>query len=269
MGAHARHDVLGDGPVIKGVGALFGERLQHAGHRPVLEEIADGPRRAALVVVERAGARIGAQRDLLRQQAVEARRDREAVLRQMDRRLEQLRPGQFAETLVRLAEQARRARHADRTPAHHGGHEGHGLAADHEAVGRRGGGRGLAAVERRHRLRRLVVNHHEGAAAQPRALRLDLRQHELNGDRRVDRRTALTQHRAPRLCGEGIGGRGHIGRGDAGLFQRAAGGGLGRLGLSRRGRLRLRQRGGGEQRGEGEAAGEAHGRLLQERVARE
>ena len=127
------------------------------------------------------------------------------------RRFEQPRPGQFAVLPVRHVEQAYRARRADRSAADDRLVEGHCLAV----------GQQEESFVRRHR-RRLasvvghdalaVPVHQEGAAAEARALRLDEAEHELDGDRRVDRGAARPQDFAPRLGRERVGGGGHVAR---------------------------------------------------------
>ncbi len=65
---------------------------------------------------------------------------------------------------------------------------------------------GLAAVEHAHLAGACVVIGHEGAAADARALRLDQRQHGLDGDRSVDRASAAFQHFHPGASRERVGG---------------------------------------------------------------
>ncbi|VVN33876.1 hypothetical protein PS624_04991 [Pseudomonas fluorescens] len=62
-----------------------------------------------------------------------------------------------------------------------------------------------------------VPQHDHRAAADPGRLRLNQRQHRLHRNRRINRRTALTQHLATGLSSQRIGSRCHVFAGVAGL----------------------------------------------------
>ncbi len=79
-------------------------------------------------------------------QRVQARRHREAVFGQRDRRREQRRPRQPAMLAMRGLQEAHDAGHADRPAADHRVVEVERLAVPEEAIGARGGRRRLAAV---------------------------------------------------------------------------------------------------------------------------
>ncbi len=188
----------------------------------------------ALVVVEifLEGRGLGEIAETL-QFAVQARRDHEALLGQLDGGAEEVGPGQQPVILMRHVKHLHRARHADRAAADADIEEGARLAVGVEEQVRSGGFRcDFAAFVRRdlradaRRVRGLVIQH-ESAAADARGLWFDEGEHELRRDRRVDRVAALVQDLHGRLCGIGVRGHGHIlGRAD-------------RLGLAR-GEARLR-----------------------------
>ena len=142
---------------------------------------------------------------------MQSRRDREALLRQLDRRLEQLRPRQAPMLPMHELQHAHRPGHADREPADDRLLELHGRAVRvQEHVGRRRGRRGLAAVIGRERLALAVEGEQEPAAADAGGLRLHQRQHHLHGDRRIDRIAALAQDVEPGLRRQRIGGNDHL-----------------------------------------------------------
>lgn len=140
-----------------------------------------------------------------RQQRVQARGDREALLGERQRGLEQRRPAQPAVPPMCLAQQREHARDADGPPASDRGGERQRLAVHVEkAVRRRRCRRGLATVVGDRRVAARVVDQHERAAADARGLRLDQRQNELRGDRGIDRAAAAAQHPVGRVDGVGF-----------------------------------------------------------------
>ena len=97
----------------------------------------------------------------------------------------------MAACLVRGLEQPHRSQHADRAATDDRVRELHRLAIRaEEAVGLRGRGRGLAPVDGHKLSRASIPVHEEGAAADPRSVRLDEIEHELDRDRRVRRAAA-------------------------------------------------------------------------------
>ena len=175
------------------------------------------PRRATGVVVERRRLRLQRQRALDLQQSMQTRADREALLGQRDRRVEQARPGQPAMACVRHLEHAHGAGHADRAAADHRLLERHRLAVglqEQPLVGQRR--RGLAAVEGFDA--RAVPMQDERAAADAAGLRLDQREHHLHRHRRIDRRATGLEHLMAGLGGQRVGrGNGEAPGAPAGL----------------------------------------------------
>ena len=142
---------------------------------------------------------------MLLQPVGQARRHVEAVARQLDRRLEQLAPGELAVLLVGQLEHGERARHADGNARGHGVAEAERLAVDaQEHRGRGAGRRRLAAVIDVDGAGGALVVQQEAAAAEARGLRLDDAQHHLDRNRGVDRRAAAAQHLEARLDGHRV-----------------------------------------------------------------
>ena len=134
------------------------------------------------------------------EQRVQPRRHREAAAGQCDRRGEELGPGQPPVRAVHRLEQRDGAGHADRMAADDRVAEGERLpVAVEEAAGRRRRRRRLAPVVGDQALPLRVVDQHERAAADAGALRLDQVQHQLRGDRRVDRAAAAREDRVARV----------------------------------------------------------------------
>ena len=191
-------DVLRDRARVERVRALGGDRAQRPRIGRIAQHRADRQHLAVRIEEVRAQPRL---RDVLlgREQRVQPRRQREAVLGQRDRRREERRPLEATVPAMHVFEQAHRAGHADRPAADHRVEEIQRLAVPEEAVGLRRRGRGLAAVVRDEALRLRVVQQQERAAADARRLRLREAQHELHRDRRVGGRAALLAgSRSPR-----------------------------------------------------------------------
>ena len=221
MAGDGRHDVLGDLAGVEGIRTFVGDCAQGLGEGRVLENGPDRLRLAVGLVEIGAGDRIVLKEFLLRQEPVEARRDRKAVLREAGRGLDHLRPGELAPVPVRGLKKAQGARHADRAAAHHRIVELHRLAVRTEkALGLCGRRRHLAPVERRHG--RSVPEDHEGAAADAGALRLDEIEDELNGNRGVDGAAAGGKNLPAGLGGQRIGRGNHVLRCGASGFERAS-----------------------------------------------
>jgi hypothetical protein len=147
---------------------------------------------------------------------MQARRNREALLGEFDRRLKQRGPRQPTVLLVRHSS----ARNTPGVPTERppicacGNGIGLPSACRNSFFG--GAGRcGFATVVGAHLF--AVPQHDHRAAADPGRLRLDQGQHRLHGNRRVDGRTALAQHLAPGLGGQRVGGCGHVLTGVASL----------------------------------------------------
>jgi hypothetical protein len=137
--------------------------------------------------------------------------DRESVRCELDRGLEQFRPGEPAIFFVRHFQHGYDAGYADGQSARDHLRFWTRLAVrPQEHVGRRGRRRGFAAVEGGDFFGLGVVQHEECAAAKTGGFGLDQREHHLCCDRRIDRRTALVQHFEPGLRGIGVRGRNHF-----------------------------------------------------------
>jgi len=138
-------------------------------------------------------------------------RNRKALLRQLDRRPEQLRPRQAPMLAMHPLEHAHRPRHADGEAANHRLLELHGRAVRvQEHVGSRCGGRGLAPIVGGERLALAVEGEQEPAATDAGGLGFHERQYHLHGDRRVDRIAALVQDIEADLRRQRIGGDDHL-----------------------------------------------------------
>ncbi len=155
--------------------------------------------RLAAGVVEVAAEVVAAREPLEAvQEAEQTRRDRKAVLGELDGRREEIRPRQAAVLAMRELEHAQRARHADGETADADVRERlwPPVRAE-EHVGRRGRGSRLAPFVRRDgagvAVIRCGIDEHERAAADTRGLRLDERQDELHCDRGVDGAAAGAQ----------------------------------------------------------------------------
>jgi len=88
MAGDLGRDIARDATGIEHVGAALGDLAQRPGQRRVLQHMTDRPRLAMPVVEISRGHRVLAQVGLAGQHLVHARADREALLRQPDRRLE-------------------------------------------------------------------------------------------------------------------------------------------------------------------------------------
>ena len=174
VAAHRGCDLARDLAAVERVGAARRDAREHSRVLRVLEQRSRGLRLA--VGQKEVAARVGVEREkpVGGDQSVQTRRDRESLPRQLDRGLEEARPGKLAVPAVHELEEPQQARHA------------HGFSADHrvgpieratvgpeKAPGRSARGRGLPAVVGFElRVARGVVQQ-ERAAAQPRGLRLD------------------------------------------------------------------------------------------------
>ena len=140
------------------------------------------------------------------QEAVKARRNLEAVFGELYRRGEQVGPRQAAVLAMRELEHAQRARHSDGETADADVPERlRASVRAEEHVGCRCRRSRLAAFVGRDGAGTPVlgrgVDEHERPAADAGGLRLDERQHELHGDRGVDRAAARAQDLPARFRG--------------------------------------------------------------------
>ncbi len=237
------NDVLCDFAGIEGTAAVGGDAAQGLGIGGVLQGIAgrDGSAAGKEVIGGRAKA---LQRlAFLGDQRGQARRHVKAVLGQIDGGTEQPAPIGLAPAAMRLFQQRRRARRADRPSADHRLHEFQRLAVLVLKQRRRGlGGGGLAGIQRRDLAAFGVIPDQEGPAAEARALRFDQTQHGLNRDHGVGGAAAGLQHLGAGLHRQRVGGRHHPVRrrdGLARLFRIHRGaGGLAKAGKSFGGGLR-------------------------------
>ena len=130
------------------------------------------------------------------------------VLRQLDRRLEQVGPRQFAPFAVRVPRQAQIARHAHRIAARPRLNEGQRLAiGTKEAVGPCGRRSRLPTVDRFQQARVAIMMHQESPAADAAIMRFDNAERQHHGDRGVGGAATLAQYLLPGLRGARIGGR--------------------------------------------------------------
>ncbi|MNN78205.1 hypothetical protein D3C81_1947360 [compost metagenome] len=108
---------------------------------------------------------------------------------------------------LRQGQHGHRARRAGRMAAQHRINEGQRPTILVKQLRRGRGRRRLAPIIDGDGFALSVVDHHEGAAAQARRLRLDQTQDRLDGHGRVHRRPAARQNLHPRLDRQGIGRR--------------------------------------------------------------
>ncbi len=213
---HLGDDLFGDRAFVQRVRAFVGDAFEHGGQRRVLQARADGFDAAIGVEEVRGHVRRLADDRIGRQQRVQARRNRKALLGQFDRRFEQLGPWQATVLFMRHFQRAQHARCPDRAPADLRLRERHRFAVGLQEQLLGGAGRcGFATVIRAHLF--AVPQHDHRAATDPGRLRLNQGQHRLHRNRRINRRTALTQHLAPGLGGQRIGSGGHVFAGVTGL----------------------------------------------------
>ena len=206
------HDVGGDGPLIESAGALLGDGAQGGGEIRILEDMADRLRRSVRLV--EIGPRTGItarQEFFLPKKAVQTRTDGKTLGGELDRPLEQHRPGKFAVLLMHMLQQLHRAGHADGTPADHRLVVVHGHAVGTQEAFR--------CRRRRSRLTPIIagdrpgvgiVMDQEGSAPDPGALRLHQIQHQLHSDGRIHGAAAGAQDGAPGLGRQRIGGGHHM-----------------------------------------------------------
>src|SRR6516164_6327961 len=93
-GTHGSDDRLGDGALVKGVAAAFGDGAQACRELRVLEQVVDGPGVAGGVEEVSSRRRGEALRALPTQQEVQARRDAKSVGGKLDGRPKEVCPGQ-------------------------------------------------------------------------------------------------------------------------------------------------------------------------------
>ena len=161
-------------------------------------------------VVNRTGSRVLPQVTLRLEQRMQARREREAVLGEIDRGAKELRPRQAAMAPVGKLEHAQHARHADRAPAEHRLVERDGLPLGiQEPLAPRRGRRGLAPVVAAQPLLALRPVQQEGTTADAGRFGLHQPEHQLHGDRGIDSRAAAREHVVARLRGERVCRRHH------------------------------------------------------------
>ena len=205
--AHLVHHGLRQFALVQGIGALAGDLLKDGCQGGVAQDV-PGRMRIAISLIEISpGRRILAQIGIGFQQSVQAGADLEAILGQVDRWREQLRPRQPAMLAVGHLQHAQCAGHTHGAAAHGGLAERHRLAVSAQKQrGRRSHGRGLAAIKSVDLF--AVEVQQERAAAKPAALRLHQAQDHLHGNGRVDRAAAGLDDLVARLRGQWI-GRGH------------------------------------------------------------
>ena len=96
LGPRGMHQIGRDRPMVERIGPSGSQRPHRGGERRILQQRADRHRVALQIIEIRARCRIALQAGLALQQPVQAGRDRESVLRELDRRLEEPRPLQPA-----------------------------------------------------------------------------------------------------------------------------------------------------------------------------
>ena len=179
------HDFLGNRPLIQGVRTFLGNALEDLGQGRVLQQGTDGFR-AAIAVEEIPGHVGGARQERIGgNHRVQAWRDRKALLRQRDGRLEQPGPWQAPVFAMRHLQCAQDPRRADRTATDLCLRERHRLAIGLQEQPFGGARRcGFAAIVGAHGL--AVPQHDHGATANSRRLGFYQGQHRLHGDGGVD-----------------------------------------------------------------------------------
>ena len=227
VAVHGRHDRLGERPFVQGTCTVPSHQRERRRVLGIAQQRAHRLGAAVVAVVKRPCEPVLAQGGVAFEQGVQPRPDGEALLGQLDRRLEQPRPGQAAVGEVSQLEHAQQSRHADRTAAHGRGLKGQrrALRAEEKRVVDRCR-RGLAAVVGAHAL--AVPVQQEGAPADAAGLRFDQAEHHLCGHRRVERRAAFAQHARARFGSQRVGGDNRLAREALQGFWRVAAGLLGR-----------------------------------------
>ncbi len=177
---------------------------------------------------------------------MQARGNRKALLGQFDRWLKQLRPRQATVLSMRQLQRPQYPGRTDRAPADLRLRKGHRFTVSlQEQLLGGPGRRRFAAVIGAHLL--AIPQHNHRPATDPGRLRLNQRQHRLHRNRRINRRTTLTQHLPPGFGREWIGSSGHVFIGMTGLQISAVTGSGFRC-------QRQRRRGRGVACGEGQSA---------------
>ena len=196
-------DLAGERAAIEGFAARLGDQAQALCHIGRAEDLA-GERCPAARHEMRGEAGLLLQRvGATPPELADDRGDVEAARGVVDRRLEQGLEGQLAEALRQLGPGRDGARHGDALPAtlRH-------AALSGEALGRPGSRRAARGVEPVQLL--AVPEDAEGIGAETVAGRLDHRQGDRGGERRIERITALAQHREAGLGRQRMRGRDEV-----------------------------------------------------------
>ena len=208
---HRRGDIAGDSALIEGARSVAGDCFKGVGKSGILAQIAR--RQRPSVRVEEIGVRLRGEAVRLdvRDLRGEAGGNGEAVAGESDGRLKQFGPGELAICLMDVLQGCEHARDANRKTACHGRLARQLLPVLIEKELRRGGfRRGLAPVDADERLGAGVPIKNVGAAADPRGMRLDERQHHLDGDPGICRAAAFAQDSEPRFGGKRVGCDDHM-----------------------------------------------------------
>ena len=196
-------DVLGGHPVIERARAVARDRRQRVGKIALDQRVARLQR--AAVRLEKDFRRRGPARQpglRARQRVGDIVLDRQAGARKLDRGGHQLGQREFAGAVFRVRERQprHRAGDADREPAvARLARVGLAVLVE-EDVARRGGGRGLAVVDRGVDVAVGEMNQHVAAAADIAGARIGHGERKSGGDRGVDRVAAPLQHVGTDAC---------------------------------------------------------------------
>ena len=216
MALNLSHDLLRDDTPVQRIRPFVGDALQYGGQCRVFQAGANGFR--AAIGIQEVGHHVGrtAQRRIRRDQLVQAWRNGETLLRQFDRRFEQLRPRQAAMFFVGQFKGAQYAWRPHRTTTNLRPGERHGSTIGLQEKPFRGAGRcRFSSVISAHVF--AVPQHDQRATADAGRLRLDQRQYRLHCNRCIDGRTATTQHFPPGSGRQRVGGCCHVPGGVPGL----------------------------------------------------
>ncbi len=190
---------LGDGALIERIRPSVGDGAERCGKLRVPQHLASRESAAGLVEKILACGRGKAVRAIPPQQQVESRRDGKTLFGERDSRRKHLRPGQPSVLLVHRLEKPKSSRHADAGTAENRFPHLYGPAAGEKAVRLRRRRRDLASVIALQKLAARVPVQGERAPAEPRRLRLDKVEHELNGDRGIHGAAAGAKQSETRL----------------------------------------------------------------------